>query len=729
MAAQVDAAPVLIVEVVFSNDRVAKIEVRENDSPRQLAKDFLARFGLPTTLTPMLTAQIEASLCDDEKRRLGWVKQKGMTVAAEKKAKKHTFAEQRAAVERLYSRGRRDESKPAPAPAPPVHTASRSRSSQEASCERLHRTAYDTSRRLDILKQRLQEREVEELKKPYRVSEASRRLAQQQGRGGFAAARKACSQEPKDEPWTCPKCGYSNLGTATACERPVKCGKPLAETCPSAWALSRRIPEGATACATRRPHRAYEPTIVSAKSRQLINEWRGTEQAWDERRRRVPAPVACDEEHCTFKPHINETSKAIAREKRVIELLKEALEDSEDGVHSATERAARAAYDAALAAVDQSQDPAIYDRLYAEASVKRHQAEASAAAPVPLRESVTHQRAVADRLHGELQERRQREEDMRRRAEESARAEREAAIAMRQSRLCAPLLLEDNVHDWLHQEGRVRQERRALRDRAVSAEKDRRACVKLSAASKRVLADKRRRAFEAVFNELVDLCSSDQLTLEELAEPKLPKQKAALACERIEGCSSQLADAAKRAILSAPKDLDLAAFCQVMNHQLDSDVKLPTKRQPPHQSPPEPEPTFRPLLVASAPEPQREGRKIEDILHAYSAMYAARRADLAKSIQAQADQNLTFKPKITRKGHSVCDYPLARKYRDDLSASDLTLFETPRSHNPPAPHPSQPYGDDLLQDEEDDDNFSADDASTLQIYAAACYGVDSPRGS
>lgn len=726
MAAQVDAVPVLIVEVVFSNDRVAKIEVRENDSPRQLAKDFLARFGLPSALTPMLTAQIEASLCDDEKRRLGWAKKKGMTVTTEKKAKKYTFAEQRAAVERLHGRARRDESKPDPAPAPPVPTASRS--SQEASCDRLHRTASDTSRRIDVLKQRLQEREVEELKKPYRVSEVSRRLAQQQGRSGLAAARRARSQEPKLEPWTCPKCGYSNLGTALACERPVKCGKPLAETCPSAWALSRRVPEGAQACATKRPHRAHEPTIVSAKSRQLINEWRGIEQAWDVRRRKETAPVACDEEHCTFKPNINETSKAIAREKRVIEILKEALDDSEEGFQSTTEQAARAAYDAALAAVDCSQDPAIYDRLYAEAVAKR-QHSAAAAGPESRRESVTHQRAVADRLHGELQERRQREEEMRRRAEESARAEREAAIAVRQARHGAPLLLEDNVHDWLHQEGRVRQERHALRDRAVSAEKDRRACVKLSAASKRVLADKRRRAFEAVFNELVDLCRSDQLTLEELAEPTLPKQKAALACEHIKGCCSQVAGAAKRAILTAPNDLDLAGFCQLMHHILDADVKLPSKRPPPHQSPPEPEPTFRPALVASAPEPQREGRKIEDILHAYSAMYAARRADLAKSIQAQTDQHLTFKPKITRKGHNVCDYPLARKYRDDLSASDLTLFETPRSHNPPTPHPSHPFGDDLLSEEEDVDNFSTDDASTLQIYAAECYGVDSPPDS
>ncbi|KAJ1454452.1 hypothetical protein M885DRAFT_588106 [Pelagophyceae sp. CCMP2097] len=59
----------MIVEVVFADDRTEKIHVREGDVALELAQKFAHEFNLPAAYEAVLTAQIEASIVEDARRR------------------------------------------------------------------------------------------------------------------------------------------------------------------------------------------------------------------------------------------------------------------------------------------------------------------------------------------------------------------------------------------------------------------------------------------------------------------------------------------------------------------------------------------------------------------------------------------------------------------------------------------------------------------------------------
>lgn len=699
----------MVVEVVFSNDRVAKIEVREGDEPRRLAAEFLARFGLSSEYVPMLTAQIEASLSDDASRR-----RRGP--AACHPRRKLSAAEQKKARERLYKARQPPVPSEEQQPAGAAARKSKSKKSQDASVERLLREGTEASRRLAVTKSTVELRELEELKPGPTISEESRKLARLR-RGGYRDGlrhRRAAVQEEPDE-WTCPKCGYSNSGKASFCERAAKFSKPLSATCPTAWAVSRRL-QGATACGEPRPVKEYEPTIVSAKSRELIERWRGEDREWCRRRH----PTARAPEKPSFKPSINKTSEAIIRERKLAAMLRQILDEGDDDLDDdATEEAARAAYEAALSAVDACDGGggAVYDRLYSEAC-RRVVAEE----PAKERIDAARQRETTDRLHGDAEKRKLRVESARRAVAADDAVRRRAAVAARRARP-GPILLED-VHEALHREGTARRAR--MNRRAADVDKRARidSAVKLGAASKRILAEKRKRAFEEIFRELAHLCRP---SLEDLADDALDAAAAFELCDDLESRPPGLREAAKNALRGKIR-IGLPDFLDAMNSQLEA-ARLAEATTPggsastdPGEND-EPLPSFTPTLIAAPPDLEvavqtsRKGKKIEDLLRSYATTYKARKADLAETLRADADKELTFRPTITKKAAAVSDYPLSRKFRDmDDAGSDA--LETPRRDSPaPQRQPRPP------SDRDDDTDFSGDDASTLQIYAAAYHGA------
>ncbi|KAJ8613942.1 hypothetical protein CTAYLR_008780 [Chrysophaeum taylorii] len=592
----------VIVEVVFANNKAAKIHVRKGDSPRALATAFLNPFGL-SEYVPMLAKQIEAAIEDQKTPRL-------------------TPKEQKEARARLYAK-KQQQPKAAAAsvgveavssmPPPPKVSARR----QRATCSRLH----DEHDRLNQKVSKMQRRREEEVVvKPFRISARSRSLAR---RARPSSSKLESPRRRKDE-WSCPKCGHLNQG-GSRCERPARFEK-LADACPSAWAYCDTQRFGrAEVCGMPRP-RDFEPTIVSCKSRQLIDAWRGTENVWDDLYSHAFAPtVKAPEEIYPFEPTINETSRAIAsREKRV-------------------------------------------------------EPPPPPPPPPPPEPSVdpAKQRRTDERLCYEYEVRRRREAEQ---AEARARkllldAERRSASVGR-----PPLAYEEArpVHNFLYRESEARDARKRERERRALVESQEAATTLASEASRAIVDERRRRAFGDMFEALVDLTREEKLSLQDLADPQLDPVKAAEACGDLDCCCAGLADAARRVLRRESEPLGFDVFFELMNSQLrgPAATKLIFPPAPPavvkrleeeEEEEEEAEPTFKPALVATTKlAPQRKG-KIEDTLRSYAHVYRDRLQDRRDELERHRAKDLTFRPKVTRKARAATDYPLALKFRGSLS--------------------------------------------------------------
>ncbi|KAH8066500.1 hypothetical protein JL722_946 [Aureococcus anophagefferens] len=403
--------PRMIVEIVFADDRTEHIEVRDGDDPGHLAREFLGRFGLPDTYEDVLKTQIEASIAEDERQRKLHADVAKAAVSSPMGRRASMRAEESAveaqapatAFEKaIRSRTPRDDDGGA-APPPPEPAAE-----EEEEEETTTTTTRPTRRRAT--------RARGGASPPTR---AARRTSSARGRAGASiherlhdehdelVAARACrssAESASERDWLCPKCGHANGPAALACQRVVGFRVNLQDACPSSWAWADETsgnrfggPRNVVRCDMARPD-VGKPTICAPKSRRLIDAWRrgstktqsrsfsprnAPENVWDDLYHHAFEPALCrlapsdrkDDAELTFEPKIDEHSKAIVREKAVVDAILQVLTATTPRRGGASTTAAAAAEAAYAAAISSAPLPVkagdeIHERLYRESFLK-----------------------------------------------------------------------------------------------------------------------------------------------------------------------------------------------------------------------------------------------------------------------------------------------------------------------------------------------------------------------
>ena len=298
---------------------------------------------------------------------------------------------------------------------------------QRETCSRLHRDGARQSKRRERARAARESEELATLASgKFRMTGRSKALArhvQPRGRAGasiherlhdehdeLVAARARVSKlraesKERERDWLCPKCGHANGPAALACQRVVGFRVNLQDACPSSWAWADETsgnrfggPRNVVRCDMARPD-VGKPTICAPKSRRLIDAWRrgstktqsrsfsprnAPENVWDDLYHHAFEPALCrlapsdrkDDAELTFEPKIDEHSKAIVREKAVVDAILQVLDgdDARDAADASTTAAAaaEAAYAAAIssAPLPVKAGDEIHERLYRESFLK-----------------------------------------------------------------------------------------------------------------------------------------------------------------------------------------------------------------------------------------------------------------------------------------------------------------------------------------------------------------------
>jgi hypothetical protein len=140
--------------------------------------------------------------------------------------------------------------------------------------------------------------------------------------------------ESERDLWSCPKCHFTNKGSAETCQFVVGRTVPLDEIRPSCWTFvdhsdptKIRTPDPESQlimCAFPRPAEKFMPSNVSAQSRKLIREWQRSETVWEtlhqnvaaeEKRKQLVRNTMEDEDvELTLQPQIPIRSRALVQE-------------------------------------------------------------------------------------------------------------------------------------------------------------------------------------------------------------------------------------------------------------------------------------------------------------------------------------------------------------------------------------------------------------------------------